>query len=60
MGRLDLTVVVGRRVGVLYCIEVAVVSEAYLRDGGSVEGEVAIPIGHPAAGKRTEDAEGGV
>ena len=31
-----------------------------MRGGGSVEGEVAIVIVHPAAGNWTEDAEDGV
>ena len=37
-----------------------VVSEAYLRDGVSVEGEAAIAVGHPAVGSGIEEAEDGV
>lgn len=51
--------VVGRA-EVVYRIEVVVGSEAYLQDGASVEVEVAILVGGPAAGNRTEGAEDGV
>ena len=34
--------------------------EAYLWDGGTVEGEVATVTGHPAAGSKAEVAEDGV
>ena len=54
----DLSVV--ERAEVLYCIGVPVVSEAYSRDGGSVEGEVAIVVRHPAAGSMFEGAEDGI
>jgi len=39
------------------CIEVVVAPEAYLWDVGFLEEEVAVVVGGPAAGKRTEDAE---
>lgn len=44
---------------VAYCTEVAVVPVAYSLDGGDVEG-VAIVIGHPAGGNRTQDAGDGI
>ena len=48
------------RAEVLYCIGVPVVSGSYSRDGGSVEGEVAIVVQHLAAGSMFEGAEDGV
>ena len=48
------------RVGVLYHIEVAVVSGEYSRDGRFVEGEVAFGVRYPAEGNMIEDVEDGV